>query len=192
MIGIALGAASFFVVFWVDAVSLKGMSHVKPVLWLASTALFITGVVFSVRDPARVDLPSAIGVLGWVLSGAFLLLLIYSLFIEIPFISAYVKQGQPAGVVSRGTYALCRHPGVLWLAGLIAALFLGTGSLVLLVAMPVWVGLDALYVVLQEKLFFMRMFGADYGAYQRAVPMLVPTTHSMRECARTLFRSDRK
>jgi protein-S-isoprenylcysteine O-methyltransferase Ste14 len=188
MVGIALGAASFFVLFWVDAVSLKGIRRVKPVLWLASTTLFITGVVLSLRDPARIGFPPALSLIGWVLGGVFFLLLIYSLFIEIPFLSACVQEGQPAGVVSRGTYSLCRHPGVIWLAGLLAALVLATGSLMLLVALPVWIALDVLYVVLQERLFFPRMFGPDYAAYQAAVPLLVPTPRSIRECARTIFR----
>lgn len=79
-------------------------------------------------------------------------------------------------------------PGCSGLPGFLGALFLARGSPWLLLAMPVWIGLDAIYIVLQEKLFFARMFGAEYEAYQRAVPMLVPTRRSVRECAQTMFR----
>ena len=98
----------------------------------------------------------------------------------------------PSRLVTEGTYALCRHPGVLWLAGLLAGVFLASGSLWMLAALPLWVGLDVLYVVLQEKLYFVRIFGAEYRDYQREVPMLVPTSRSIRECARTIFVRKRK
>jgi len=188
MLGIALGAASFFVVFWVDVVSLNNMRHVKPFLWIAASALFAAGLVLAARDPAPIPFPAGVAAAGWALGGMFFLLLVYSLFIEIPFVSAYVREGSPSALVSRGTYALCRHPGVLWLAGLLVALFLATGSRLLLIAIPLWVGLDALWVALQEKLYFVRMFGAEYESYRRAVPMLVPTPRSIRECVHTVFR----
>jgi protein-S-isoprenylcysteine O-methyltransferase Ste14 len=103
-----------------------------------------------------------------------------------------VHRGAPSRLVTSGTYALCRHPGVLWLALLLVGVFMSSGSPWVLAALPVWVGLDVLYVILQEKLFFIRMFGADYREYQRAVPMLIPTWRSVRECARTLFRRARQ
>lgn len=187
MLGIALGAASFFVVFWVDAVSLHGVRHVKPVLWIVSSGLFVAGLALAARDVSAVPLPAGLCVAGWTLGALFFALLIYSLFIEIPLLVPR-GSGSATTVVARGTYALCRHPGVLWLAGFLAGMILATGSRALLIALPLWVGLDALYVVLQEKLFFPRMFGAAYADYQHSVPMLVPTPRSIRECARTVFR----
>lgn len=192
MTGIGLGAAAFIVLFWVDLVSLKGMRLVKPVLWLASGVLFCAGLVSTVRNSPRVSLPAPLAGFGWALVGIFSLLLFYSLFVEIPFISAYVQKGTPSRLVTRGTYALCRHPGVLWLAGLLAGVFLARGSLWMLLALPVWVGLDVLYVALQERLFFMPMFGAEYVEYQRTVPMLLPRGRSVSECARTIFRTGKK
>lgn len=191
MLGIALGAASFFVVFWVDAVSLHNLRHIKPILWISATALFAAGLVLSARDPSPIVFPAGLSAAGWALGGVFCLLLVYSLFIEIPFVSAYVREGAPPAVVCRGTYALCRHPGVLWLAGFLASLFMATGSHALLIAFPLWVGLDGLWVALQEKLYFVRLFGAAYVSYQRTVPMLVPTPRSIRECLRTVFRPER-
>jgi protein-S-isoprenylcysteine O-methyltransferase Ste14 len=190
MTGIGLGAAAFIVLFWVDLVSLKGMSFVKPVLWLASGGLFVAGCDDTIRHSPVLPMPLPLAVIGGVLVGAFSLLLVYSLFAEIPFVSAYVQKGAPARLVTWGTYALCRHPGVLWLAGLLVGLFLLRGSLWMLAAIPVWIGLDILYVALQEKLFFVKMFGPEYVNYQRNVPMLLPTPRSFRECARTVFRKN--
>jgi protein-S-isoprenylcysteine O-methyltransferase Ste14 len=192
MTGIVLGAAAFFVLFWVDLVSLKEMSVVKPLLWLASSALFVLGLILTNRDAPRAPLPVPLQIVGWALVGVFGLLLVYSLFIEIPFASAYVERGTPSRLVTGGTYALCRHPGVVWLAGLLAGVFLARRSLWQLLALPVWVGLDVLYVVLQEKLYFVKMFGSEYSDYQKRVPMLIPSGRSIGECARTIFRTGRK
>lgn len=192
MIGLLLGVGSFFFAFWADVVSMKGTGVLKPLLWAVSIMLLLAGVALMiVRQPSAVALPGAAQAVGWILTGLSALLLVYSLFVEIPFASAYVHRGTPSRLVTSGTYALCRHPGVLWLAFLLAGVFLASGSPWVLAALPVWVGLDAAYVVLQEKLFFIRMFGADYRAYQRTVPMLIPTARSVRECARTLFNRAR-
>ncbi len=174
MIGIASGAAAFLVIFWVDYFSLKGKPFVKPLLWLVGVALFVFGLVDTLRSPARISLPAPLSLAGGVLAGVFSLLTVYSLFVEIPFVSAYVQRGRPSRLVTRGTYGLCRHPAVLWLAGFLAGLFLASGSLHLLAAIPVWIGLDVLYVILQERLFFVRIFGAEYTEYQRMVPLLIP------------------
>jgi protein-S-isoprenylcysteine O-methyltransferase Ste14 len=192
MTGLLLGAASFLLVFWVDVVSLRGLRVLKPVLWAASIALFVSGLVLAVLEPGRFGLPASISVVGWALAALSAVLLVYSLFLEIPFASAYIRKGKPSRLVTSGTYALCRHPGVLWLALFLAGAFLASGSLWVLAALPVWVGLDVLYVFLQEKLFFIPLFGADYREYRGRVPMLVPTSRSARECARTLFRRERE
>ena len=147
MEGIALGAASFCVIFWVDVLSLKGMRAVQPIVWISSTALFAAGLVLCLEHPGSLSLPVPVRALGWALTIAFGLLLIYSLFVEIPLFQA------PSKVVSRGTYALCRHPGVLWFSAMLAALFLARGSTWLLLAAPVWISLDVLYAVLPGETF---------------------------------------
>ncbi len=190
MLGIALGAASFFVVFWVDAVSLNQVRFLKPALWCTATALSIAGILLVLFDPVRLDVPTSLAAPAWVLAVLFCGLLLYSLFIEIPFAEAYIRRGSPRHVVRRGTYALCRHPGVLWLTGMLLSLFIATGALRLLAAIPVWIGLDVVYVVLQEKVFFRRQFGAEYAAYRDAVPMIIPTRRSVHACSSTIFRKE--
>ncbi len=188
MTGVLVGALAFLVIFWVDALSLNRVRLLKPVLWVAGAALLVAGALLTVRQPPRVALPIGLRACGWTLAGAFFLLLVYSLFVEVPFVSAYARAGRPGRLVRSGTYALCRHPGVLWLAGTLTGLFLATGSLWLLPALAVWTALDVLYVVLQERLFFPRLFGPAYARYQRDVPMLLPTLQSIRACAGTIFR----
>ena len=189
---IGLGAAAFILLFGADLCSLRSVPAAKPLLWGGGGALFTWALVRAAGGMPRVALPAALPAAGWVLAALFLLLLVYSLFLEIPFASAYVGPGGPARLVSSGTYALCRHPGVLWQAGLLAGLFAATGSLRLLAAFPVWTGLNALYVLLQERLVFGHLFGEEYRRYQQAVPMLLPTRASLGRCLRTLFANRMK
>ena len=184
---IGLGAAAFFLLFGADFCSLRSIPLVKPLLWAVGGALFTAALVRAAGCPPRVAIPAFLSALGWVLAALFLLLLVYSLFLEIPFASAYLRRGGPNRLMTRGTYALSRHPGVLWQAGLVASLFPATGSLPLLAALPVWTGLNLLYVTLQEGLFFVRLFGQEYREYQQDVPMLLPTRASVKRCLRTLF-----
>lgn len=188
MVGIGLGAASFAVILWVDLISLKGIRFAKPLLWLAGTAAFALAAILTIRTSPRIPLAPPLPVLGYVLAGVFFLLLVWSLFLEIPFVSAYLESRGSQRLVTSGTYALCRHPGVLWLGGLIAGLFLASGALLLAPAFIVWIGCDVLLVYLQERLFFLRLFGSDYRKYQREVPMVVPTLGSLQRCVHTLRR----
>jgi protein-S-isoprenylcysteine O-methyltransferase Ste14 len=112
------------------------------------------------------------------------LLLFYSLFVEIPFTATYAQQGVGDALITTGTYALTRHPGVLWFGLWMAGLVLVTRGQLLLAAGIVWTLLDAVYVWLQEVFLFRRMF-PSYAAYQRTTPMLVPTPQSVARCLRT-------
>jgi len=72
--------------------------------------------------------------------------------------------------VTTGTYALCRHPGVLWLTLFLAALAAATASRDLAVATPIWIAADVIHVVRQEKRYLIPLFGAQYVAYQTQSP----------------------
>jgi protein-S-isoprenylcysteine O-methyltransferase Ste14 len=90
---------------------------------------------------------------------------------------ALAADGVADRLVKTGTYALVRHPGVLWLALFLSAAVLVSRSRLLLVATPVWLFMDVLYVWVQERLFLERMF-PGYEQYEET-PMLVPTPTSI-------------
>jgi hypothetical protein len=80
---------------------------------------------------------------------------------------------------------LTRHPGILWYAlGLISLILISQRQLILLAA-PIWLLMDVLYVWLQDRFFFPRMF-PDYPRYQRETPMLIPNRTSIARCLTTL------
>ena len=76
---------------------------------------------------------------------------------------------------------LVRHPTVLWYGLLLLSLLLLTRSQFLLMATPLWLALDVLWVVLQERISLPGAF-PEYQEYRRVTPMLVPNTRSLRAC----------
>ncbi len=118
----------------------------------------------------------------------FLALLLYTLFFALPFSDTYVGKGERPALYKRGVYALCRHPGVLWLMGFYLFLWLALGTGELLAAFALFSLLDIGYVVFQDRVTFMRMFD-EYGDYRKATPFLLPTAGSVRDCLRTLGKN---
>jgi protein-S-isoprenylcysteine O-methyltransferase Ste14 len=108
-------------------------------------------------------------------------LLIYTLFFSLPFDSTYVKQSEKRKVYTKGIYAICRHPGVLWFMGMYFSLFLLTGHPLVFGVATVWSLLNIFYVIFQDCWVFPRTFD-DYSAYQKSTPFLIPN----------LFGLDRK
>jgi protein-S-isoprenylcysteine O-methyltransferase Ste14 len=185
MAQILLGASAFVLIFAFDWVSWLGVAHLKPLLGLAAVLSFGGAVVWTLASAGRFDWPAWTSLLGWPLLLIASALLIYSLLIEIPFAATYAMPGTGDRLIKVGTYALVRHPGVLWFALWMAAWLLISRVRLVLWAGIVWLLLDIVLVWLEEVLLFRRMF-AGYEAYQRETPMLIPTWRSVARCLRTL------
>ncbi len=112
-------------------------------------------------------------------------LLIYSLFINLPFRKTYVATGVSDKLIRTGLYALVRHPGVHWFILLVLSLILVSKSSLLLIAAPTFILLDVVLVIVQDKFFFGRMFDG-YDSYRQETPMLVPNRKSISACIRTI------
>jgi len=186
---IALGAVAFIIAWFFDLAALQRIRYLKQVIGLVFVILFGYALVMVARHPDKLPLPAWLSYAGWPLLLIFGLLLIYSLFLEIPFRQTYAADGVGDRLVKTGTYALVRHPGVLWLALFLLALVLVSRSRLLLLAAPLWILLDVLYVWIQERFFFGRMF-AGYAQYKRETPMLLPTPASIAHCWQS-FRGSR-
>lgn len=116
----------------------------------------------------------------------FMLLLIYTLFFAIPFEDTYIKSDAKPKTCTTGFYALSRHPGVLWFIGFYFSLWLALPGTLLLTAGILFSVLNLLYVVLQDRWIFMRVF-PDYGEYKVTTPFLIPNQQSVNRCI-TTFR----
>jgi protein-S-isoprenylcysteine O-methyltransferase Ste14 len=190
MIYILIGAAGFIILFFFDLAALKQIRFLKTVIWVVGNGLiFVSLNIMMFRSP-RYTLPDAIRYSGIALSVITSPLLAYSLLIEIPFKRTYLDKGTGDKLVTTGTYALVRHPGVLWLILLLIGFFLSTGSKTLLITLPVWAFLDILYIIIQDKIFFVRQFGEEYVRYQQEVPMLIPNIKSIKRCLSTFFNKN--
>jgi protein-S-isoprenylcysteine O-methyltransferase Ste14 len=134
----------------------------------------------------KIYFPLALQIVTFILCIAAVALLIYSLFLELPFVKTYGKSLHSNELVDTGTYALCRHPGVLWFGLMFFFFFFATGAKQLIAAGIIWTSIDVFHVFLQEKLFFPKMF-PRYKNYMRDVPMLIPTRKSIKKCMKTLI-----
>ena len=122
---------------------------------------------------------------GWLrgcvfaLLAVFAALLIYTLFFALPVEASYTRPGEKRPACTTGVYALCRHPGVLWFAGIYVCLWMAAG-------LPLWEavlysGLNVLLVAFEDRCVFPALLDG-YDAYQTATPFLIPSGKSIRDC----------
>lgn len=157
MWAVIAGVFAFLIAYLFDWVSMRKIPGGKQVIALFVVGLHSYALVAAYWGVSRFSLPSAFSVLGWFLLPFSLLLLLYSLFLELPLAQTYSQAGVGQRLVTSGTYALVRHPWVLWYIIFLACLVIATRS----------------------KVF------SGYPHYQGQTPMLIPTRRSIAACLRT-------
>ncbi len=178
MIYMAIGCLGFLVIHLFDIVSLKRLPGVKPFTWILGSGLLVYALTMLCLHSAKLPLPTWAIWLGWILLSVSFLMLIYSLFINLPFRKTYIATGVGDKLITTGLYALVRHPGVHWFILVLLSLILVSRSSLLLIAAPIFIFLDIALVTLQDKFFFGRMF-EGYEGYRKKTPMLVPNRKSI-------------
>ena len=178
MIYIVIGSLGFLIIHLLDIVSLKRVPGAKPLTWILGSGLLAYSLITICLAPDKLPLPIWSTWLGWALLSVSLFLLIYSLFITLPFRKTYITTGVGDKLITTGLYALVRHPWVHCFTLLLLSLILVSRSSLLLIASPIWILLDIVLVVVQDKFFFGRMFD-DYDHYRKKTPMLVPNRGSI-------------
>lgn len=184
IIVIAAGFLAFALDSLFDWVSLRGIAKVKPAIALIFWGLHGYAFFVALWQVEKFELPTALSILGWIVLPIFVYLLVYSLILELPMRETYSVAGVSGRLVKTGTYALTRHPGAMWYVFGMISLLLATRSVALLALVPVWSILEILHVILQDKLFFVKMF-RGYEQYQHETPMLIPTWKSLAACIKT-------
>ena len=145
----------------------------------AGLALLAAALVLLCRGGRPAWLAGLCGLLG----ALFLLLLVRTLFFAVPAEEAYARQDTGRPACTRGVYALCRHPGVLWLAGLCLCLWGGFGLPFFTVILVTALNLGL--VAFEDCRVFPAKL-AGYGAYRQKTPFLIPTAASIRAMGRDL------
>ncbi len=184
MSAIWLGAFAFLMAFGFDLASLGRRSVLKRVTLVLAALLFAAAFYRILQQPPLFPAPWWAVAVGIFLSLLALALSLYSLVIEIPVRRTYLAPDAADQLITTGTYALARHPAVLWFALLLIGLVIANRSVAMLVAAPVWLGLDLLYVWLQDRYLFPRQF-PGYDRYRQQTPMIIPTAGSIRRCWQT-------
>lgn len=179
------GCGGFLILLLFDWADSRGFTRAKPAIMAAAAAVFTCAFVAILLDPDRLAFSPALRMVGVILCVPFFMLWIFSLFLEIPFRLTYGVERGKRGVVTTGTYALSRHPGVIWFFFFHTCLVLMSGSRLLLAAVPFWTGMNVLLVFVEDRVFFPRTFGDSYLEYRRRVPFLVPNPASIRRCIKT-------
>ncbi|MFC1874084.1 methyltransferase family protein [Chloroflexota bacterium] len=178
MIYIVVGCLSFLILHLFDFASLKRWPGYKPVIWLLGSGLLVYSLVMMSLRANQLPLPVWITWVGWILLVTSFLLLIFSLFVNLPFRKTYISTGVGEKLITTGMYALVRHPWIHWFILAIIALIFVSRSSLLLIAAPIFILLNIILVIFQDKFFFGRMFDG-YESYRQDTPMLVPNRKSL-------------
>ena len=178
MIYVAVGCLGFLLIHLFDIVSLKRLPWAKPFTWILGSGLLVYALAIVCLRSDKLPLPTWSTWLGWVLLTISLLLLIYSLFVNLPFRKTYIATGVGDKLITTGLYALVRHPWIHCFTLVLLSLVLVSKSSLLLIAAPIFILLPIVLAVIQDKFVFGRMFDG-YESYQRETPMLVPNRQSL-------------
>ena len=179
-----VGFACFFFNDWNDCHKGK-----KGLRWLFPAGAVLLGVAVAGLCIGRAAPLSGVPQkIAGIFALVFAVTEIYTLFFALPAGPSYTEPGAKRQAVVHGVYALCRHPGVLWMIGLLLCLWLCCGF-------PLWAAaiyslLDIFLVVYEDRCVFPVLLDG-YGAYQKETPFLIPSFGSIR-AAVTSFRMKNK
>lgn len=186
---IVLGVASFILTLLFDVLSMEKVRGAKTGIWVLANGLLICSVLGLCFSPDKLPMPLWAIWFGWGLFSLSFSLLIYTFFINLPFRKTYVNHAE-SKLVTTGLYALVRHPGVILLGLTLISLILVSRSRLLLWAMPLWLLMDILVVIIEERFIFKQMF-REYEAYQQMTPMLLPSKRSFMVFLKSLRRDQK-
>ncbi len=145
----------------------------KCLFALASAMILAVSAYELIKNFAGISIMTAVSAFAVLV---FLALLIYTLFFALPFDSTYVKDSKEREAYTGGIYSICRHPGVLWLAGLYLCLMPVVSEVhPRIIFLLIIIG-DIAYVIYQDVYIFPKTF-TNYNEYKKTTPFLIPGIH---------------
>jgi protein-S-isoprenylcysteine O-methyltransferase Ste14 len=191
MINILIGIAGALIIHIVDIVSLKKIPLLKPLIWIIGISMGLYSIIKLCLSSEKLSLPVWSTVFGWVLLVVSVSIFLSALFINLPFRKTYIETGVGDKLVKTGLYSLARHPGAMWFILFMASLVLISQSKLMLNAAPIFMVMNTLLVIIQDKVFFTKMF-EGYDQYQKETPMLVPNRRSINVFFKSLRQAKTK
>lgn len=179
---IAAGVLSFFLMYIYDLSTVRAGKKWGRVFFPAGAAGLVVstaGLAVRCADSRTAGIFFAVTSVS---AALFFVLLIYTLFFALP-AEAYSGDSKSRMCVCRtGMYAVCRHPGMLWLAGFYLCSSLALDSAVFWLASVIFVLMDFIYILMQDIFIFPLQF-ADYADYRKNTPFLIPRAPGARKTA---------
>ena len=112
MNGLIIGIFGFVFFLFFDFMMIHKRYIIMYVFLVFGMGLFLYSTLMLINSSWIMHIPIVLRVVSLGLSLLFFILVIYSMFIEV---GVFRKREERNELVTRGTYALVRHPGVLWL-----------------------------------------------------------------------------
>ena len=172
-----IGILGFASLLMFDVLSLCNKKYFKYIFGISGFLLiFVSSIMIIVNYSHFLEIDSVFRFIALFFAMASLVLLIYSVFIEVGK-KTYQVENQHY-LVTTGTYALTRHPGVLWmlLLYIFGAIFFQ--NLLAIYAALVWTLVNIAYVSIQERFIFHKIFD-NYDKYRESTPMILPNFDSI-------------
>ena len=163
---IILGVIGFLVIHLFDIFAFKKWPLVKPLSWFLGSGLLVYATVMACLGTDKLLLPAWVIWLGWPVLIASAIILVYSLFINLPFRRTYIEKGSGSQLITTGLYSLVRHPWFYGFCLAILSLILITGSILLTYALAIWIPVVILLISIQDKFLFGQMF-SGYDNYRK-------------------------
>jgi len=182
---ILLGCLGFGLLFVSDMCGLKGKCRFQNLLAFSGTFFVFISSVIILMGGTDYNLSLTVRLLSGFFALGFLLLLIYSVVFEVRAPKDSNKPGDKPELVTTGTYALSRHPGVIWFLFyyVFGSLFFMNSEI--LIAGIIWSSINVVYVLLQERVVFHKLF-ENYNTYSKDTPMIIPNIKSIKKCINTI------
>lgn len=195
LLPIVLGAASYVFTTVYEMINLHrakrpdradGLRPLAHICFIAGIILIFAStswVIFTVDIKIVFERSPLLKILEFAAAAGFFILFLCALFVSLPVKKTYITM-RDQEVADTGLYALCRHPGTLFL--MLFYLFCG---LALDSGMMLWVGLsnsafNIITTVLQDIWVFPTTIGR-YNEYKKTTPFLVPTWKSVVSMTKT-------
>jgi protein-S-isoprenylcysteine O-methyltransferase Ste14 len=172
-----IGIIGFALLLVFDILSLHNKNYSKYLFGVSGFLMILVSSILIVINYSHfLTIDSTVRFIGLGFAIASFALLIYSVFIEVGK-KTYQVENEHA-LVTSGTYALTRHPGVLWmlLLYIFGAIFFQ--NLLAIYAALIWTFVNIIYVSIQERFIFHKIFD-NYDKYRESTPMILPNFESI-------------
>ena len=182
MLNLAVGSIAFTLFFLYDLWQIKCLPSVFRICFVLGCLMLTYATAGLVLITPVSPYFSAIRLVFLIPAAIFLLLTIYALFFTLPSKKTYSDQNDRP-VTDSGVYALCRHPGVIFLSLFYLFLLLSFCKVELLYCFVIWTLQDIVLVFVEDRFIFPKLFNG-YEDYKTRVPFLIPTIDSLKRAVK--------